>query len=197
MGRRTILALAVAALTALVATGASAHPGHGLEASLASGAAHPFAGLDHILAMIGIGLWGAQTGGRALWALPLAFIGALIIGALVGVGGTSLLVMEIGLAGSVALLGLAVVFAPRIPAWAGFAIAALVGLLHGHAHGVEMPATGSALSYGLGFVGASLALLGLGIALGVLGRRHAVKLAPRAVGAIGALAGVVLLAGIA
>ncbi|MSO69870.1 MAG: HupE/UreJ family protein, partial [Alphaproteobacteria bacterium] len=158
MFNRKLVGAGLASLIALLATGANAHQGGGAMASLATGGLHPFSGLDHVLAMIGIGLWGAQIGGRALWALPAAFVGALVIGALVGLNGTGLPVMEIGIAGSVGVLGLAIVFAHKIPAWAGFALAGLVGLLHGHAHGVEMPAPGSATSYIVGFVGASLAL---------------------------------------
>lgn len=197
MFQRKFLALAAAALTALIATGASAHPGHGLEATFSNGAAHPFSGLDHVLAMIGVGLWGAQIGGKAMWQLPLAFVGALVVGALVGIAGTGLPVMEIGIAGSVAVLGLALLFAPKVPASAGFAITALFGLFHGHAHGVEMPASGSAATYVLGFVAATLALHGIGVALGVLGRKQAFRLAPRALGAMGAVVGVLMLAGIA
>lgn len=197
MLNRKLLAVGTAALTALIATGASAHPGHGLEATFTGGGAHPFSGLDHVLAMIGVGLWGAQMGGKAIWQLPLAFVGALILGALVGMAGAGLPVMEIGIAGSVAVLGLAIVFAPKIPAWAGFAITALFGLLHGHAHGAEMPASGSAASYVIGFVAATLALHALGVGLGVLGRKQALRLAPRALGAMGAVVGVLMLAGIA
>jgi urease accessory protein len=197
MLKRTVLTGGVAAaLTALIATGASAHTGHGIEATVASGFAHPFAGLDHVLAMIGVGLWGAQIGGRALWTLPLAFVGALIVGALVGLAGTGVPVMEIGIAGSVAVLGLALFFAPKIPAWAGFAITALFGLFHGHAHGAEMPASGSAASYVLGFVAATLALHAIGVGLGLLGRKQALRLAPRALGAAGAAMGALLLAGV-
>lgn len=197
MLNRTLLAGGAAAFTALIATGASAHPGHGLEAAFSTGAGHPLGGLDHVLAMIGVGLWGAQIGGKAIWRLPLAFVGALIVGALLGLTGTGLPVMEVGIAGSVALLGLAIVFARRIPAWAGFGMTALFGLLHGHAHGVEMPASGSATSYVLGFVVATLALHGIGVGLGLIGRRQALRLAPRALGAAGAVAGVLMLAGAA
>ena len=197
MLNRKLLAGGAAALTALVATQASAHTGHGLEATFSTGFVHPFGGLDHILAMIGVGLWGAQVGGRAIWQLPLAFVAALIVGALIGLAGTGIPVMEIGIAGSVAVLGLAIVFAPRIPAWAGFAVTALFGLFHGHAHGAEMPAAGSAAAYVLGFVAATLILHGIGVGLGLTGRRQALKFAPRALGAAGAVVGALMLVGVA
>ncbi len=197
MMNRKLLAGGAAAITALVATGASAHTGHDIQATFSSGFVHPFAGLDHVLAMIGVGLWGAQVGGKAIWQLPLAFVAALIVGALISLAGTGLPVMEIGIAGSVAVLGLAIVFVPTVPAWAGFAITALFGLFHGHAHGAEMPAEGSAASYVLGFVVATLALHAIGVGLGLLGRKQALRLAPRALGAAGAVVGVLMLAGIA
>lgn len=194
---RRILAAGAAALTALVATGAGAHPGHGVEATVATGFVHPFAGLDHILAMIGVGLWAAQMGGRALWQLPAAFVAALLVGALVSLGGAGLPAMEIGIAGSVAVLGLAVLFGRRLPAWAGFGLVALFGLFHGQAHGVEMPAMGSAASYIAGMVAASLALHGAGIALGLIGRKTELRLALRFGGAAIAVAGGLMVAGIA
>lgn len=197
LNRRFLAGGVVAAVTALLATGVSAHTGHGIEATIASGFAHPFAGLDHILAMIAVGLWGTQIGGRALWALPLAFVGALVVGALIGLAGTGIPVMEIGIAGSVAVLGLAILLAPKLPTWMGFGVTALFGLIHGHAHGAEMPLAGSAESYVLGFVVATLALHGVGIALGVLGRKPALRLAPRALGAAVALIGAAMMAGIA
>ena len=194
---RRILAAGAAALTALVATGASAHPGHGVEASIATGFVHPFGGIDHILAMIGVGLWGARIGGRALWQLPLAFVAALLVGALVSLGGAGLPAMEIGIAGSVAVLGLAVLFGAKVPAWVGFGVTALFGLFHGQAHGVEMPASGSAASYIIGIVAASAVLQGIGVTLGVAARRGEGRLALRFGGAATAIVGALMLAGVA
>ncbi|MBM3483031.1 MAG: HupE/UreJ family protein [Alphaproteobacteria bacterium] len=194
---RRILAAGAAALTALVATGASAHPGHGVEASIASGFVHPFGGIDHILAMIGVGLWGAQIGGRALWQLPLAFVAALLVGALVGLGGAGLPAMEIGIAGSVAVLGLAVLFGAKVPAWVGFGVAALFGLFHGQAHGVEMPVAGSAASYIIGMVAATLVLHAVGATLGLAARRSELRLVLRFGGAAIAVVGGLMLAGVA
>lgn len=127
------LALAAAAFAAPLAW---AHTGHGV-AGAASGFAHPFAGLDHLLAMLAIGAWAAQQADRARWAIPLAFVAAMAVGALAGFAGLSLPAVEPMIAASVVALGLAVAAAVRAPVAAGVAVAALFALFHGHAHGME------------------------------------------------------------
>lgn len=160
--RRT-LGLA-AALVALSATPLWAHPGHAVD-GLAHGAAHPIGGWDHLLAMVAVGLWAAQRGGRARWLLPLAFVAAMAGGGALGVAGVALPAVEAGIVASVLLLGLLVAVAAPLPTAAGVAVVAVAALLHGHAHGAEMPATTSGLAYAVGFC-ASTALLH---AAGVLG----------------------------
>lgn len=160
-----------AASLALAAGTASAHTGDHAVAGFASGFAHPFAGLDHLLAMLAIGLWAAQQGGRAVWAVPSAFVGALLFGGLVAWMGGALPLLEGAIALSV--LGLGLLVATR-QAWAvpfGMAVAAVFALFHGYAHGLEMPLAASALSYALGFVIATVGLHALGIAGHVAGRR--------------------------
>ncbi len=127
------LALAAAAFAAPLAW---AHTGHGVTGATA-GFVHPFAGLDHLLAMLAIGAWAAQQSGRARWALPLAFVAAMAVGALGGFAGWSLPAVEPMIAASVVALGLAVAVAVRAPVSAGVAAASLFALFHGHAHGME------------------------------------------------------------
>ena len=156
----------------VLAPAAWAHPGHGLHVHTALGAfsvgfAHPFSGLDHILAMVAVGLWAAQMGGRALWAVPLSFVAAMSIGGALGMAGVPLPGVELGIAGSVLVFGLLITVGIRLPLVAGMALTALFAVFHGHAHGAELVAGASALAYGAGFVAATLALHALGLVAGV------------------------------
>lgn len=181
----------LATLFVLASAGtAAAHTGHGATDGFASGFLHPLLGLDHLLAMIAVGLWGARIGGRALWLVPAAFVTVMALGGLVAVAGVDLPMVELGIIGSVLVLGLLVAAAPQLPFWAPAAIVALFALFHGHAHGTEMPETVSGLAYGLGFVLAAASLHGLGLALGLLvaGRSPlALRLGGGAIAACGTL----------
>lgn len=169
---------------ALFAGTASAHTGDHAVVGFASGFAHPFLGLDHLLAMLAIGLWAAQQGGRALWAVPAAFIVAMGLGgALVWTGGT-LPQVETGIALSVLVLGLLIATRRQWAAPAGMALAAGFALFHGYAHGLEMPQAASPLLYAMGFALATAALHAAGIAGTLLGR-HAVQWAGAAIAATG------------
>jgi urease accessory protein len=129
-----------------------------------TGLAHPFLGLDHLLAMIAVGIWAAQTGGNAVWRLPLSFIVMMTVAALISASGFSLPVLEPLIAGSVVLLGLMVVFAIRLPVNLSMLLAGVFAVFHGYAHGLEMPQASSAIQYGGGFVLATtlLHLIGIG-----------------------------------
>lgn len=190
MTKRMFWVAALALLLLPLASVAHAHPGHEQVASLGTGFAHPFGGLDHLLAMFAVGLWAVQAGGRNLWLLPAAFVAALVAGATVGVTETAMPAVELGIAVSVALLGAAIFFGAKLPASAGIATVAAFGLVHGLAHGAEMP-TGSALSYFAGFALASVLLHGAGIGLGAIARsdraRHALRLAGGGIAGIGVL----------
>lgn len=181
----------LATLIVLASAGtAVAHTGHGATDGFASGFLHPLLGLDHLLAMIAAGLWGARIGGRALWLVPAAFVGVMALGGIVGMAGFDLPLVELGIVGSVLVLGLLIAAAPRLPLWAPAAIVALFALFHGHAHGIEMPETASGLAYGIGFVLATALLHGLGLGLGLLatGRSPmALRLGGGAIAACGAL----------
>ena len=189
-------AVAVGALLTVLGLPAEAHLLNASHAGAAQGFAHPFFGLDHILAMVAVGLWAAQIGRRALWVLPLAFPLAMAAGGLLGMSGVSLPGIETGIAASVALLGLLIVLAakPQLPAAIG--LVALFALFHGHAHGAELPAAASPLLYGLGFVAATVVLHLTGLAIGQILKLPQGQLAIRAGGAGIAAAGAFLLLGV-
>lgn len=151
----------IAAL-ALTPGAALAHDGHG--AGFAAGLVHPLTGADHLLAMVAVGLWAAGLGGRAVWALPGAFVGALAAGAVAGVAGLALPGVEPGILASVMVLGALAALAVRMPMGVAVAGVAGFGLLHGLAHGAEV--TGSFAPYAVGFTLTSLALHLAGLGLG-------------------------------
>lgn len=146
---------------------AGAHPGHG--GGLGEGLAHPLLGLDHLLAMVAVGVWAFQLGGRATWLVPASFVMLMAAGAAAAVAGFALPMVESGIAVSVLMLGLLIAFSVRVPAALGAGIVAAFALFHGVAHGAEMPQLVAAWQYGLGFVlsTAGLHVLGLLLAKGV------------------------------
>jgi urease accessory protein len=186
-----------ATLLAVSASAAQAHTGHPLD-SVGSGALHPFTGLDHLLAMLGVGIWAAHIGvtseRRATWLVPVSFVVVMTLGAVVGLSGATLPLAEAGIIGSVVLLGLLIAATPKLPLWAPMAVVALFAFCHGFAHGAEMPASSSALAYGAGFVAATIALHLAGIGIGLLARRLSGQIGMRVVGGAMALAGIALAA---
>lgn len=157
-----------AALLIGASTPALAHTG-GIVGGLSSGIAHPLLGLDHLLAMVAVGIFAAVQPQRSAWQAPVAFVVFLAAGALFGGAGIALPFVEPGILASVVLLGLMIAFARVLPAAAGLAAIGVFGLLHGHAHGVE--AAGAFSAYMAGFLAASatlhLAGYGMGRALGM------------------------------
>src|SRR3990172_7199803 len=137
--KRIALASGVAVVGFLVAARAEAHVFGAWGAGLGEGFFHPIGGLDHVLAMVAVGLWAAQLGGRALWALPLAFLVMMAVGGLAGGMGISLPWIEAGIAASVGVVGMAVAWAARWPVIAGLGLTGLFALCHGHVHGAEIP----------------------------------------------------------
>ena len=188
---KTSRLILLAGLAALAATPALAHPGHEHAATFAAGVSHPFSGLDHMLAMVSVGLWAAMRGGRAVWAWPAAFVGAMIVGGALGLGGVHLPLVEPAILASAIVLGVLTATAVRAPVLAGGAIIALFGLAHGFAHGAEAPA-GSPIAYAIGFViaTAGLHLTGLGAGLGLQQLKQPVLL--RLLGAGAALGGLAM-----
>lgn len=186
-------------LTAL-SSPAFAHLDPSEHGSFAAGFTHPVFGLDHVLAMIAVGLWGALAGGKGIWALPTAFVGSMVAGFLLALAGVHLPFVEPMILASVVAIGALVAFALPLPLVASVLITALFGLFHGHAHGGEM-GTAAILTYGLGFVCATAllhaagVLIGYGtrVGLGSDGRRG--EIATRILGGLTAAAGLFLIAG--
>jgi len=184
----TLLALSVAMLAYIPTAGAHSIGAEG--AGFITGLAHPFMGLDHLLAMIAVGIWAEQSGGNAVWRLPLSFVVMMAVAALLGASGYGMPVLEPLIAGSVVLLGLMVVFAIRIPVNLSMLLVSLFAVFHGYAHGLEMPQASSAILYGSGFVLATTLLHLIGIGLGkVAYRKH---LLSRLSGSIIVIAGLYL-----
>ncbi len=174
----------------LAASAAQAHTGDGSVHGFTYGAEHPFGGLDHLLAMIAVGLWAAQLGGRALWAVPLTFVGIMAVAGAWGMAGIGLPFVEIGILGSVLTLGVVVAAAVRLPVSWSMALVGFLALFHGQAHGAEMPADSSGIAYAAGFVLATAVLHASGIGLGVLFKNISTPILTRAAGACVALLGV-------
>ena len=137
-----------------------------------SGFLHPLLGLDHLLAMLAVGVLSAQIGGRALWTVPATFVGTMAIGALLGIAGVALPLVEYGITFSVLILGLAILFGDRIPEWAALIAVAIFALFHGNAHGTEIPeitnTVGLLIAYILGFLIATAGLHVVGALIGLL-----------------------------
>lgn len=194
MHRRIVFTTVLAAVgVTLATTGAAlAHTGPEHAFSFASGFTHPFTGLDHMLAMVAVGLWAGLNGGRALWVWPAAFVGVMVLGGLLGIGGVPVPMVEAGILASVVVLGLLVLAAAQLPVAAGAVLIAVFALLHGHAHGAELPEGAAAATYAAGFVIATAILHAIGIAVSRLATSSNGKLAVRGAGALVAAAGIAL-----
>jgi urease accessory protein len=174
---------------------AHAHVGIGETNGFLHGFGHPLTGLDHLCAMIAVGLWAVQTEGRAIWAVPLTFVSVMLLGGVFGMAGIHLVFVETGIAVSVLMLGVLIASAVRLPLPVSILIVGLFALCHGHAHGAEMPATASALRYAGGFALATASLHVAGIGLGAgIEKIASAKFVRFAGGAI-ALSGLVLCIG--
>ena len=149
---------------------AFAHPQKGEAVGFLTGFRHPISGLDHVLAVIAVGLWGAQLGAPAVWLLPVAFPIVMAFGGMLGLMGVPLPGVEYGIALSAILLGAAVLFELRPPLGIATALVGFFAIFHGHAHGTELPAGQSALLYSMGFVIATGCLHALGIGVGTVHR---------------------------
>lgn len=164
----------VASATILLATGiAEAHPGHAGHGGLAGGFAHPFSGIDHILAMIAVGLLAAQIGGKALWMLPLTFVTLMSGGGLLNLAGVPVPWVEQGIMASVLVIGLLIAMAIKMPIAMPLSLIGLFAIAHGFAHVAEMRVGVSPASYAPGFIAATTILHGIGIGLGLTARRFA------------------------
>ena len=192
--RRILLATALVLVPSL----ALAHPGlPGHTHDVANGFLHPLGGIDHILAMVAVGLLAAQLGGRALWLVPASFVAAMAVAGIAGMSGIALPLTETGIALSVIVLGGAIALRLAMPVAAAMALVGFFAIFHGYAHGIETPATASSLLYGLGFVAATAMLHGLGVGIGLLVGRLDVGYGRKLVcvaGSAAAVIGIALLA---
>ncbi len=186
---RPLVAVSLAALAAP----ALAHVQTGQAAGFLTGLLHPVSGLDHVLAMVAVGLWGAQLGAPAIWLLPVTFPIVMALGGFLGLLGVPLPGVEAGIAASAILLGAAVMTERRLPLFAAAALVGFFAVFHGHAHGTELPPGQSGLLYSLGFVVATGCLHAVGIAIGAMHRWPAGRIALRIAGGGVGLAGVFFL----
>jgi urease accessory protein len=177
----------------LWAAAASAHVQSGEAGGFVIGLQHPVSGLDHVLAMISVGLWGAQLGVPALWLLPVAFPMMMAFGGMLGLMGLPFPGVEVGIAVSAIVLGVMVLGEAKPSLWVAVVIVGFFALFHGHAHGTELPEGQSGLLYSIGFVAATGCLHGVGIGIGLIHRWAAGRLALRAAGAVVAFAGLYFL----
>ncbi len=194
--RQSQQTLIAAALFALAGS-ACAHEGSAIGGGFSSGFMHPVLGWDHVVAMVAVGLWGAFLGRPAIWVLPIVFPMVMAVGGAIGLSGLHIPAVETGIAVSAVVLGAVVAFAVRPPIWVAAAIVGSFAIFHGYAHGVELPKAADPLAYSLGFVIATGMLHLVGIAIGLVVRWPAGKIAVRAVGAAIAMAGIAFLTGYA
>jgi urease accessory protein len=172
---------------------AAAHMGTGLPGGFVSGFKHPFGGIDHLLAMISVGLWGAFLGRPLIFALPVVFPAMMVVGAILGMFVVPLPPVELGIALSVAVLGGCIALSVRAPVWAASIIVAVFAVFHGYAHGKELPSAADPISYSAGFVLATGLLHVAGICLGFLNVLPNGVVATRSMGAVIAAVGIGLL----
>lgn len=173
---------------------AAAHTEVGIAGGLLSGFFHPLTGLDHLVAMVAVGLWGAQLGAPGIWVLPICFPTVMAVGGLLGIIGVPLPLTELVIAASALVLGAAVAAALRVPFWAAAVVVGVFAVFHGYAHGLELPSAANPLAYGIGFVVATGMLHALGILIGVLTRWRTGAQAVRVLGvAIAGLGGLFLI----
>jgi len=184
----------LAMLLTLAAAPAFAHTGAGPVDGLLHGLAHPLTGLDHLLAMVAIGLWAGLVGGRARIAYPVAFVATMALAGAWGMAGGALPGVEVGIAASIAILGAAIALKASPPLVAGTMACGILAIFHGFAHGAELPENASGVAYAAGFVIATAALHVVGLALAAVIGVRAPLLARVAGGGL-VLAGVALLAG--
>ncbi len=170
MSLHVSLRLAVALAALVLAQPAWAHEQAGVAGGLASGLLHPITGIDHLIAMVAVGIWGAQLGAPAIWVLPITFPLVMAFGGVLGVLRIPLPMPEVVIALSALLLGAAVALRLRVPFAAAAIVVAVFAVFHGHAHGAELPGSANPLAYGVGFVVATGLLHLCGITIGTLTR---------------------------
>lgn len=188
-----------AAAALVLPTAAFAHTGVGEASGLVHGFGHPASGLDHILAMVMVGLFAYQLGSRALWLVPATFVLVMAAGGVLGVTGINVPFVEMGIALSVIVVGAIVAVGVKAPVAVAMGIVGLFATFHGYAHGAEMPENAGGLAYGAGFMIATALLhilgIGMGFVTGKIGDQYG-AVAFRSAGGLAAVAGVGILTGI-
>ena len=174
---------------------AQAHSETGAVGGFISGFVHPLGGLDHIAAMVAVGIWGAFLGTPAVWLLPVIFPLVMAFGGALGVLGVPLPGVEEGIALSGIVLGGMVLTAARPPLWVASVLVAIFAIFHGYAHGTELPHAANAITYAVGFVVATGLLHLAGIAVGLLIRWRWGRVVVRATGGVIAATGFAFLFG--
>ena len=175
---------------------ALAHVGQGdISGGFLAGVAHPVLGPDHVVAMVAVGIWGAQLGAPAIWVLPVTFPIVMAFGGVLGGLGIPIPGIEIGIALSAIVLGGMIAIARRPPLWVAAIVVGVFAIFHGHAHGAELPESANAISYSVGFVAATGSLHALGILVGMANRWRAGAKVLRAGGGLIAACGFYFLTG--
>ncbi len=175
MRNKLLCSTLLGAIGMLTATIASAHTFGAHGAGLIQGLGHPLIGIDHLLAMIAVGMWAMHTAGRNAWAIPLAFVLATAIGAALAMAGVHVPMIEPGIEVSVIVLGLLLAFMVRLPTLAGAILVALFAVFHGHAHGLELPLTANPWMYGIGFVTTTASLHALGMLIAACCKQNGMR----------------------
>jgi urease accessory protein len=196
--RTSLLYLAGWTLAALLAAAlpAAAHPGHGPLSGFAAGVQHPLSGIDHLLAMIAVGLWAGLCGGRREWLWPATFVSSMVAGGAIGMSAAMTIPVEPAILASVMVLGLATALSLRAPPVLGGMLIAVFGLAHGYAHGTEMPHTAHGLDFAAGFTMATATLHMMGVMAAAGSRRLRLDVVTRFAGMGIAIAGIGLILGV-
>lgn len=182
--KTNLLKLVVITTFLLFTAPAWAHVKSGQAGGFLSGLSHPVSGLDHVLAMIAVGLWGAQLGLPAVWLLPIAFPMMMAFGGMLGLMGIQLPGIEIGIAVSGVVLGALILSETKMPLIGALLVVAFFAIFHGHAHGTELSPGQNAILYSLGFVICTGALHGVGIGMGLVHRWNFGRIVLRGAGSV-------------
>ncbi len=185
--------LLITVLLSIIATPALAHTDAGAVEGFTAGFHHPWYGLDHLLAMVAVGMLASLKGSKAIWMIPLIFVGMMAAGGVMGVAGLTVPFIELGIIGSIIIFGLLITVNANLATPVIAVIAGFFAIMHGHAHGTEMPVNALGLTYGFGFMLATAMLHGVGIGIGLTASRPAFRTAVRAGGAAICAAGLFFL----
>lgn len=186
------LSLKILSLILLLPTAAMAHTGAVQTTGFLHGFSHPMGGMDHLLAMLAVGLWAVQIGGRALWIVPTTFVIVMMFGGVLGLSGIQIPFIEAGILASMLVVGALIAAGVKFPVAISAVIVGFFALFHGHAHGAEMPTISIALTYFIGFSLATALIHMLGMSLGSLLQKNNLQKISRFAGAAIVFSGIAL-----